>query len=42
VLTSGFPEVKANGAAPSMEARLLNKPYRREDLAKALRETLDT
>jgi len=41
LLTSGFPEVKANGAAQPVEARLLNKPYRREDLAKALRETLD-
>ncbi len=43
VLTSGFPQAKINtdlGAAPS-EARILSKPYRREDLARTLRRVLD-
>jgi PAS domain S-box-containing protein len=42
LLTSGFPEekLKQNGGAQS-DLRLLIKPYRKEDLARALRETLD-
>jgi PAS domain S-box-containing protein len=44
VLTSGFPQAKINGdigaAAPA--ARLLSKPYRKEELARTLREVLDS
>jgi signal transduction histidine kinase/CheY-like chemotaxis protein len=40
--TSGFPDSKHYGNADSrsMPWRLLNKPYRKDDLARALRETL--
>ena len=38
LLTSGFPEQQADPAA--IGARLLNKPYRAEDLARAVRATL--
>jgi CheY-like chemotaxis protein len=38
LLTSGFPEQLTDPAA--IGARLLNKPYRAEDLARAVRETL--
>jgi PAS domain S-box-containing protein len=38
LLTSGFPEQP--GAAPAADAQLLHKPYRAEDLARAVRETL--
>jgi len=38
LLTSGFPEQLADPAA--IGARLLNKPYRAEDLARAVRATL--
>ena len=43
VLTSGFPEARINGnlGPQASSARLLSKPYRREDLARALREALD-
>ena len=43
VLTSGFPEAKINGTLGSAAAaaRLLSKPYRKEDLARTLREVLD-
>ena len=42
VLTSGFPELRLNGEADALAGlRLLSKPYRREELARALRETLD-
>jgi PAS domain S-box-containing protein len=43
LLTSGFPQARINsdlGAAPS-DARILSKPYRREDLARALRELIE-
>jgi len=42
ILTSGFPEsrLSGNGEAPA-GLRLLSKPYRREELARALREALD-
>jgi hypothetical protein len=41
LITSGFPEVKLNGGdREAIPARLLNKPYRKEDLARAVRETL--
>jgi hypothetical protein len=49
LLTSGFPDAKpgANGSSPvddgvqPMSFRLLNKPYRKEDLARAIRAALD-
>jgi PAS domain S-box-containing protein len=42
VLTSGFPELRLNGDADALAGlRLLSKPYRREELACALREALD-
>jgi PAS domain S-box-containing protein len=42
VLTSGFPEsrLSGNGEAPA-GLRLLSKPYRRDELARVLREALD-
>jgi CheY-like chemotaxis protein len=37
LLTSGFPETKLNGNGHGpIPARLLNKPYRKEDLARAI------
>jgi PAS domain S-box-containing protein len=41
--TSGFPEtnVKGNFGAPVSAARILTKPYRRDELAKAIRQALD-
>jgi PAS domain S-box-containing protein len=41
VLASGFPETKLREAHPTIQARLLNKPYRKEQLARVLREVLD-
>jgi PAS domain S-box-containing protein len=42
VLTSGFPEAKLNGGFEnSLHLRLLSKPYRRDDLARLLRDVLD-
>ncbi|HVJ53395.1 MAG TPA: PAS domain S-box protein [Aliidongia sp.] len=40
VLTSGFPEVKLEPALVLTNLRLLSKPYRKEDLARVLREVL--
>jgi PAS domain S-box-containing protein len=41
LLTSGFPEEKLNGnGQPPWNMRLLTKPYRKEDLARILREVL--
>jgi PAS domain S-box-containing protein len=40
LLTSGFPETKLNGNA-SVKMHLLTKPYRKDDLASALRKALD-
>jgi CheY-like chemotaxis protein len=42
LLTSGFPETKlnGNGGAP-VKMNLLTKPYRKDDLARALRKILD-
>ena len=42
VLTSGFPEAKVNGNLGGLaaSARLLSKPYRKEELARLLREVL--
>jgi PAS domain S-box-containing protein len=44
VLTSGFPEAKINGHLGSLahSARLLSKPYRKEELAQVLRQVLDS
>jgi hypothetical protein len=37
LFTSGFPRAKLNaGSGPPEGARILSKPYRKEDLAKAL------
>jgi PAS domain S-box-containing protein len=42
LLSSGFPEARLNGSSDAIDGiRLLSKPYRREDLARALRESLD-
>jgi len=42
LLTSGFPDVKANNASSAPDSsRLLTKPYRKADLARALRDVLD-
>jgi FixJ family two-component response regulator len=41
VLTSGFPDARINGNGMRLATRLLNKPYRKQDLAKAVREALD-
>ncbi len=42
LLTSGFPESKVSGDRGALNAsiKLLNKPYRKSDLARALREML--
>jgi hypothetical protein len=43
VLTSGFPETNLDGTfgAPMRSLSLLSKPYRRDELARAVREALD-
>lgn len=42
LLSSGFPEAKMQGNGETIAGvRLLSKPYRREDLARALRESLE-
>ena len=41
VLTSGFAEATLNHGDAAVAARLLSKPYRKEDLARAIREALD-
>ena len=39
LFTSGFPQARLNaGSGPPPNARILNKPYRKNDLAKALAE----
>jgi CheY-like chemotaxis protein len=44
VLTSGYPQQlgHANAAAPSGTHRLLQKPYRKQEIARVLRETLES
>lgn len=43
LLTSGFPEARLQGNGDAVAGvRLLSKPYRREDLAKALRDSFET
>ena len=42
LLTSGFPEEKLNGnGSPPWNMRLLIKPYRKQDMARVLRQVLD-
>ncbi len=41
VLTSGFPEAKLEQHLELANLRLLSKPYRKEDLARLLREALE-
>ena len=42
LLTSGYPETKLNGnGGPPVSMQLLNKPYRKSDLALAVRKVLD-
>jgi CheY-like chemotaxis protein len=43
VLTSGFPEARMHGANEAISGlRLLSKPYRRYDLARTVRDILDS
>jgi hypothetical protein len=40
VLTSGFPDLRVGHVpGPVAKLRMLGKPYRKEDLARTLRET---
>jgi PAS domain S-box-containing protein len=42
VLTSGFPEARVSGTVEGLAGlRLLSKPYRRDELARVLREAID-
>jgi hypothetical protein len=42
VFTSGFPDNKlGNATGPASTGKLLGKPYRKDDLAKALRAALN-
>jgi len=41
VLTSGFAENRPDGGGDSPNLRLLGKPYRRDDLARTIREAID-
>jgi CheY-like chemotaxis protein len=41
LLTSGFPQARRDGRAEINGFRLLSKPYKRDDLARTLREVLD-
>jgi PAS domain S-box-containing protein len=42
LLTSGFPQTRMGNAAPHMNGHaFLGKPYRRDELARIVRETLD-
>jgi PAS domain S-box-containing protein len=43
LVTSGFPEMNLDGHGHAVNGlRLLSKPYRKEDLARALRQAFDT
>lgn len=42
LLASGFPEAHSRDGAVAPNLPLLNKPYRREDLARAVRQALDS
>jgi PAS domain S-box-containing protein len=41
LLTSGFPDARWGGSASRTGNRLLSKPYRKEELRRAVREVLD-
>jgi len=41
LLTSGFPDARWGGVTPRTGGRLLSKPYRKEELRRAVREVLD-
>ncbi len=41
LLASGFPEIRSDARLPVLDIRLLNKPYRKNDLASILREVFD-
>jgi CheY-like chemotaxis protein len=41
VLTSGFPETRINADGALSNVKLLGKPYRREDVARVLREVFE-
>ena len=41
VFTSGFPDIKLDGGAAPVRAQFLNKPYRREELSRTLRQALE-
>jgi hypothetical protein len=41
LLTSGFPDARWSSTASRTGNRLLSKPYRKEELRRAVREVLD-
>jgi CheY-like chemotaxis protein len=41
LLTSGFADTHLNDSNPEIRTQVLAKPYRKDDLARALREVLD-
>ena len=41
LLTSGFPDARWSGTGARTGSRLLSKPYRKEELRRAVREVLD-
>jgi PAS domain S-box-containing protein len=41
LLTSGFPDARLGGSTPRTGARLLGKPYRKQELCQVVREVLD-
>jgi len=41
LFTSGFPDVKTDTGSSDLAEPMLSKPYRREDLARALRQVFD-
>ncbi|HEX5998770.1 MAG TPA: chemotaxis protein CheB [Hyphomicrobiaceae bacterium] len=42
LLTSGFAEIANDGAAAGLDIKLLRKPYKQADLARAIRDALET
>ena len=42
LLTSGFPEAALNQANDELRARILSKPYRADELARAILELLES
>ena len=41
LLTSGFADIAEDEAATGLDIRLLRKPYKQADLARAIREVLE-